>query len=380
LQIRDLTKANFECRRVFKTNNSWSSRMNSSVLLVVTVAVLGETVKVTRLDSTQEEIETCDFIVLNERRGRVLDLVARAIRNHQWCPDVTVFPGGFFSENTYLGPLDDASRQFAASEFGFATRCRTASEQTNSIVVVGVDGPPQSSPPDRGDQLVVAYDQQGPVAISRKLFPEWSEANPSAGSVSPALLVYSEDFDSPERLLKLKGKGTALLCICYDAFGCKDRLRSDRHASFISRIVHKGIALDRGTRKFQEVLEAGLESWVDLVQQADLVLVSIHGFSRRHSATGEWIQNAFREPSGNYPGLPVLGAAHFSSDIGLPDSSRNTPLAAAAGVDTQPKSFFYVDAKGECGGLCTPRAEALVRLYEVRFTPKSSVFEASSPS
>lgn len=315
-------------------------------LKLVTVCLSGEAANDLKLNGGHQKGDWPaggpDF---NRRKLEQLSLAIARIGECGWQPDVILLPGGFLAlpKNEYVGDLEPRERISAISGFQFNAEMITQSKTSGAAIIAGVDGPPKAVYRDRGDQLCcvwdAAQDALAPIAVARKVFPDKSETEQN--SDGNRLLVYANDYETNLRLFDSRGKGTGLLCVCYDLYGCRDLFPTDAHARYVNRLSLNGSVIGHGRGRLRYELAELLQRWHRLVSQADAIFTCIHGFSRRHCGMGYWTTHAFQGSSLALPTVPIVGAAHFARDQGLPRSPQSSTFVALGGDSVEPDDYFY---------------------------------------
>lgn len=294
----------------------------------------------------------------SENRSRVALMreVVTKIHEAGWKPEVILFPGGFFKIAGHLGPLDDCARLERLRQLPLSETCRQLARRMKTTLVAGIDGADWKRPGERdadwGDQLCVAWTDHGIVGVGRKIFPV-------QGDESASYTVYRSDFATPLRRPRTASGRTALLCSCYDMYGCSE---SPRRPGQRTRNIYwlgegRRTLLDRfrNRREIDSLLRKELAGWQALVRSADVGLAAVHHFAKTgpQSGKGYWQRHGVEHASRHLKGRLAFGAAHFEPPLPAPDVAV---LAARAGRRLAPAAYFEVGAGGH---------SALVRRFDV---------------
>jgi hypothetical protein len=286
-----------------------SRMIRKAIFSVVTVDVRGKPAKSERSNRIRmrllEKLET----VLNDR-----SLLTRR-------PDLILLPGGFLYSNSHIGPLSDQKRFRRIASKPLSKACARLSAGTSSLVVAGVDGADDERThsvecfPSWPDQLCVAWNKKGVVGIGRKIFPAPKGPKEDIEDSEPSnLLVYKSDFESTARVVRYRGM-KILLCACYDVYGCSVGAPEGDNSPLghVKHLDIRGKLLTRGSGRnpmFRKGLQEGAEKWRKLVNEADLVLGSIHQIEKGGSIS-KWQRNGFKRRAGVNSGIAFIGAAHY---------------------------------------------------------------------
>lgn len=306
----------------------------------------------------------------NEARLDLLAGVVHAIRARpSWGNlDALLLPAGFFRLSEWLGPLPALQRVQLIQASDVANGCQTIARKLSfkspgCLVIAGIDTN-RPSRGFRGDQLAAAFDTQSCVGLARKIFPVDGDTN--SWGRAPYLL-FEPDYDDPGRFLRLANGQTALLSVCYDAFGLAElrlgpttKLRSFRYAGCWKegwRWIEPGEAW-RWMTRYQTAL---------LRHRPSLHLIAIHGFER---PGGEvyWQRHGIATASAALDSVFTVGAGHFAER--LPADFRAAPLAANAVPKNQVRAAHQRRAHGLTAldgfEYRRPRSRmsALIRLFE----------------
>jgi hypothetical protein len=280
----------------------------------------------------------------------ILQNVTNRIQHYKWSPTVILFPGGFFHLPCHVGQMVHENRVFRLNQQQFSTACCEMAHMLNTTVVAGVDSIPQQNNEnhqDDADQLCVAWNSTDITGIGRKVFPTKDEAN--------TLIIYARDMISKQRLAPVGDCNRALLCACYDMFGCAENEATGPRGGNI-RLFDNGNngLLNRATHRRDTIanIRHNLPGWGQLVNQASVGLAAIHHFTRRRRGSGKsyWQRHGLQNASNFLGGGVALGAAHFEA---LPKDHNVAVLAASGGQKLNPTQFFNLENK------------AMVRLFDV---------------
>jgi hypothetical protein len=272
----------------------------------------------------------------NAERTEHFVQIIKAIASKDWRTDAIVFPGGFFYLPEDVACLDYNSRVGKFKDEPFSSECAKSAAACGALLVAGVDC--------RDQELCVAWNRDGILGIGCKVLP--------APGQEKQMKVDCQDFESTDRLVPMRC-GCALLCACYDVYGCKpDKENTARNLLYHGRRV--------GADESGDVLRQSRERLNRMVRQATMALAAVHFFSDRGESSGKgYFQRlGIAEPSKYLGGQLVFGAAHFET---LPDHERVT-LAGKRGDTLEAAEHFYLDKNGD---ECASRrmAFALARLF-----------------
>jgi hypothetical protein len=284
--------------------------------------------------------------------------------------DAVLFPAGFAGHRFPIGSLATAQRRAALRTEGFSSTMvraakRLAVRSPGVVLVVGSDllRPKRKRPPE---QLCIAFDQRGILAIVAKIFPTGSDTR----HARRRMITWLGDYDARARLVTLPNGQRALIAACYDVFGLA--LRRGRAARLLSNVRAIGDEAGRVAEGAGAELALRKRTAVDLWRATlsshspQIVLAAIHMF-RRAGREGYWQRHGIAMASAAVSGGLVVGAAHFVEK--LPSPNRAT--LAATGV---PRRHLKLGTKRRQHVLLPTRVlsasagelEALVRVYEAR--------------
>lgn len=291
-----------------------------------------------------------------ENRGRILLLhaIAEKIGQRRWRPTVLLLPGGYFHLPVHIGHREYTDRIDHLTRQPFSEACLRVAQALDTNVVAGVDSTPWLRPgfrfEDAGDQLCVAWAKASIVGVGRKVFPTDGEADD--------LVIYAADMATPQRLAALGAGRRALLCSCYDMFGCTETAGAPGTRSRNIRwlCTDEGGLLERRShrREVASAISRGVLAWEGLVSGASIGLAAIHGFTRSGQGSGKayWQRHGIEKASAVLGGRMAFGAAHIEPPLPAPEVAV---FAAKNGKRIPPVDHVVVTA-GD--GL-----SALVRLY-----------------
>jgi hypothetical protein len=173
------------------------------------------------------------------------------------------------------------------------------------------------------------------------------------------MAVYLEDFGSPHRRVVIpKTNASAMLCSCYDIFGCKPEKKNAARKLFQSGRV---LAAD-----LQDAREKTMGEWRALVQKSTVALAAVHYFARKgpRSGTAYFARLGVKGAAENVHGRFALAAAHFER---LPSSAEKSTFASYDGDPLNPTKSFYLDLNGHARQAGPRRDDdlALVRLFQL---------------
>ncbi len=263
----------------------------------------------------------------NIERMHMLELAASEIvARSDWTPaDAVLFPAGYFHLDHSLVTLAEPQQSQCIQAAPFAGACRRAAQHLDRwspgvLLVVGIDAAPAHKRL-RGDQAVAAWRADALAGHAVKAIPVAEEA---AGSADRRLASQWENYVSPTRFARLASGETAVVCVCYDAFGLAATadgpctpFRSicllDQH----SRATPVSLPLQRSlVARWQGLFAA---------HRPTVALIAIHGFEHP-GRDGYWQRHGIATASAALGGGLAVGAAHFR--YALPVGANQSPLAA----------------------------------------------------
>ena len=272
----------------------------------------------------------------NERKQSLFVEVLEACSRIRYPLQAILFPGGYFFLNKHVGHLSHAERVRAIEDSPVGEACRAGLAKLadtplrDALLVVGIDTakkPRRGYPPDKGDQLCVAFNQTGVIGIGRKVFPDGFERED--------YVVYADDFTSPHRLVRLADGRKAILCACYDMFGVAESAENvTKRTRNIMYIGEGAEVLAAGEKGFAEARARLVGAWASMIERekVSVGLAAIHQF-KRPGVDLFWQRHGLATASAALKGGLAIGAAHFTEY--LPDTDKST--LAARGV---PKSHL----------------------------------------
>lgn len=252
----------------------------------------------------------------NELRIQMLQTVEKGIKDKNKRDLAAIlFPGGFFCLPSHIGHNNHTERVRILSQQEFSKACCATAQNLNTTVVAGVDGTQcKQNHTDAPDQLCVAWGCKKIVGLGRKVFPAKEEAD--------SLVIYANDMTCENRLAPLRKRNFhALLCSCYDIYGCTETANNQRQRSKNIIWLNNGDnnllnRRDRNNRQqVNEAISDRLRGWEKLVKKATVGLVAIHHFTNRGNGSGKgyWQRFGIESPSGVLGGKLAFGAAHFET-------------------------------------------------------------------
>lgn len=302
--------------------------------------------KTARADATTRIVSVCVLgqplanIDANTERQGLLQKAIHEISNRGWSSiDAVVLPGGFFCLDKYLGPLSYTERVVVLENTSFHKVCTNGCQYLSQsspgvIIAVGIDTSkgPEDFTGFWPDQLCVAWNKKGIVGIGRKVFPvsppknkEYREENDE----SLHYICYIEDYKDRNRIVSLANGANAILCACYDMFGCAenpeesvvtDRTRKIRHIHDRTRLHSANIPRRPGS-KFDcfKLLRRGCISSFQTLLKTNNVVVALGAIHQDPSAR-YWQIHGIQACSAGLDGGLAIGAAHFS--VSLPQKDK----------------------------------------------------------
>jgi hypothetical protein len=346
----------------------------------------GETDAKTRIVSVCVLGQQAASIRENSQRERFLQQAIDVICHHDWCSiDAVLLPGGFFCLDKYVGPLPFADRVAVLERATFHVACvdgcrRLGVNSPGALIVVGIDTTegPTEWPWAWGDQLCVAWsEQRGIVGIGRKVFPvkpPKDQKYDEKRDESLHYVCYATDYGDEKRVVALPSGRTAILCACYDMFGCAEKVDSPttRTASIVN--LHDGNRLRRANKElsdkpprqdFNDLRKSCVDEFQKLLvtENVSVGLACIHKFDRPNSE-GYWQRHGIQACSAVLQNGLAVGAAHF--DKSLPDVDKSTLAAVgipATYLSKKPFSSRKIDMLKPTDGVSAHGL--LIRLFEL---------------
>ena len=209
--------------------------------------------------------------------------VVKGIRQQSWSKiDCVVFPGGFFFLPKYIGNLSYENRVSIIEAMDFSNTLRVVCSELQEFnpglsVVAGVDLVLCPDGRDRGrDQTCVAWGPDGITGIGRKVFPV-------PGGDGKKFVSYFPDFSTVHRLINLPSGGKAVLCACYDLFGCSESLEHRTNKTkYIVCIEKNGIKFEGSRREFLDLRDKCVDLWHKLLvsHNVNVGIAAIHYFNK----------------------------------------------------------------------------------------------------
>jgi len=296
----------------------------------------------TRIATVCIKGEPANDLKENAKRKEILKEVVKIIINKEWSNiDAIVFPGGFFYLNQHIGQLLFHDRVSALKSASFHNTCTQGCKDLSDIsprvfIIAGVDTTERMragfNKKEGADQLCVAWTSEGVSSIGRKVFPTKKDERNN-------LVCYKNDFSTDHRVIRLPSGKTAVLCACYDMFGCSEKIESPTTRTRNIRRIGEGSILHEYTDlNFKEIRKECVDSFQDLIarQQVKVGITAIHRFERP-GLDGFWQRHGIATCSAELQGLGI-GAAHFSKY--LPEFEKSTLASAEV-----PKKHLYLSPK-----------------------------------
>jgi hypothetical protein len=183
------------------------------------------------------------------------------------------------------------------------------------LLIAGVDSV-ENAQGYWGDQLCVAWNMNGIAGLGRKIFPTGDECD--------NLVCYLEDFGSERRIVTLPSGRAAILCACYDLFGCPEgpeyQTKRTTNIHFLGRANE---VIGRDHPEFGTIRAQALGEWAGLLRKHGVTvgLAPIHHFARPGRDVF-WQRHGIATASAAMLGGLAAGAAHFHEY--LPDRNAST--------------------------------------------------------
>ena len=229
--------------------------------------------------------------------------------------DAVLLPGQYFWLDGQVGQLSFDQRALAIIHTSFNTVCMGECSMLEGsspgvLIVAGVD--------TAKEQLCVAWSLQGIEGIAHKIFPTSGE--------SSTYICYEEDYSTDRRIVTLPCGQKAVLCACYDMFGCAETPPAPIVRTKYIRNISNGNTVSKADFMKQKDC---VDEFQQLLKRNDVTIgmAAIHGF-KRPGGDVMWQRHGIASCSAALGGL-AIGAAHFEN--GLPNLN-GSPLAAG-GVD-----------------------------------------------
>ena len=319
--------------------------------------------------------QSLENIHSNAERQKLLQKTIHEIGNRGWSDiDALILPGGFFCLDKYLGSLPYAERVTALENASFHNVCTNSCQYLSHsspgvIIIIGVDGTtgPEDSNYFWSDQLCVAWNKKGIAGIGRKVFP-------TSDDESSHYICYSQDYERDNRIIPLPHGANAILCACYDVFGCAETAeRPTSRTSNICNITTGTGAYNINNQRtrhersvFKELRQTCINDFHNLLvtHKVAVGLGAIHNF-RKPGRDNYWQRHGIQACSAALGSGLAVGAAHFLE--GLPSISKST-LAATGILETylSDKPFYKRKKNGFSpkDGFYAANETVLVRLFE----------------
>jgi len=294
-----------------------------------------------RTDATTRIVSVCvhgkplNNIHANAAREGLLQKAIHEISNRGWSGiDAVVLPGGFFCLDKYLGPLSYTERVAVLENTSFhevcTSGCQHLSQSSPGVTIaVGIDTTegPKNFPGFWPDQLCVAWNKEGIVGIGRKVFPVSPPKNEyyrEEDDESLHYICYVEDYKDRNRIVSLGNGANAVLCACYDMFGCAEnpkisaetaRTRNIRHIHDRTGLHSANIPRRPGSKidSFKSLRTGCISSFQTLLK-ANNVVVALGAIHQDPSAR-YWQIHGIQACSAGLNGGLAIGAAHFSRSL-----------------------------------------------------------------
>ena len=266
----------------------------------------------------------------NRVRTEMVQAVAAEIERAGWDRlGAVLFPGGFFYTDVYTGDQDFDGRRKYLESLPFSDGLVQASHKlAEAYLVCGVDSAPgkprrmPSTDVDKGDEYCVAWNSGGVQSVARKVFP----------TKDAGLICYADDFGASRRLIKLKTGRIAVLCACYDVYGCEfasPKVRKSSRPGYINRIADS-TGMWEG-KELRTLRKNCVENFAQLLRgnNVSICLGAVHQIERL-GGDNYWERYGVANCSAALRGLCIC-ATHYWE--GLPDAvNPHTSTLAASDV------------------------------------------------
>lgn len=283
--------------------------------------------------------------LITEHKKDLLHEISKEIKKSEKKPDIILLPGGYFISDTYMGECDFDERKKILEKQSFSKELKSFSKNMEAVIVAGIDTG-RDAWKAKGDQMCVAWNETGVLGIGRKV---WTVN----GDEGQNYHVNFDDFGTSHRLVKIKNK-KILLCSCYDGYGTEgncaqqnNRLKNTKNIFFDHKLLKKDIS---------ELKEKGKKKWNDLLDKADMAVISIHNFSNEGfgSGKGYWTRGIRARSKKDNKDFAIFGASHFENmDMG----ENANRFSAKNGIDLNIKKEIRINN----GKVNT----AIIRFYEI---------------
>jgi len=276
----------------------------------------------------------------NKEREKLLTEVIERIVNKGWKDiDAVLLPGGFFCFQDYIGALSFKDRAQKLQGASFHRTCveacrKLAKNCPGALIVAGVDTLDTPQVGAWPDQLCLAWSGEGIVGIGRKVFPVKPQKNENykeKDDESLHYICYVQDYSDDKRVITLPNGRRAILCACYDMFGCSEtvenptaRTRNIMNLEVLSRYD----MLPRELKsRFRIRRKNCIKAFQDLLKRNNVSvgLAAIHGFNTTGNSVTMWQRHGIPTCSATLNGGLAIGAAHFTNYLPRP---QNATLAA----------------------------------------------------
>ena len=345
----DLTSMEGECRPVIDNVLNPKTSMGGPIR-IATVCVQGGSAK---------------SVADNGKKQELLKAAIDAIIRNGWTNlDAVLLPGGFFYLDTRIEHLSFDERARAISQTSFHQCCMRecnaiASLSAGAFIVAGVDS--------QNDHLCIAWSVRGIEGIGRKIFPV-------PRGESSWYVCDKGDYAAFKRIVDLPSGRPAILCACYDVFGCAETTASPTvRTSSIRNIADGGNIYTDNKHKtkhersfFKKLRRNCINDFQNLLVSHGVAvgLGAIHNF-RKPGTDNYWQRHGIQACSAALDGGFTVGAAHFAE--GLPLINKST-LAAAdiprTYLSDKPFNKRKIDEFSPKDGFYAANETALVRLFE----------------
>lgn len=257
----------------------------------------------------------------NALRLALLERVAMGISARGWRGlDALLFPGGFFKLAVHVGQLSDTEREAVIAGADFGEACMQACASLDPLssgvfLIAGVDSV-EDAQGYREDQLCVAWNKYGIAGLGRKVFPIEDECD--------NMVCYLQDFGGERRVVTLPSGRAAILCACYDLFGCPEGPEyQTKRTTNIHCLGRANDVIGRDHSEFGTIRAQALEGWAGLQRRRGVTVgfAAIHRFARPGRDVF-WQRHGIATASAAMLGGLAAGAAHF--DEYLPDPNAST--------------------------------------------------------
>jgi hypothetical protein len=258
----------------------------------------------------------------NAERTGMVRAVADEIERAGWGRlDAVLFPGGFFYTDVYTGDRDFEGRRKHLESSQFSEDVlRAFHKLAGCYFVSGVDSAPRTPGFDNGDEFCVAWKSGRVQSLARKIFP----------TKRAGLTCYAEGFDTSHRLIELNSGRVAVLCACYDVYGCEfatPKVTKSSRPGYITRIVDSSGVVRKG-KNLRILRTRCVENFAQLVR-GNRVSVCLGAVHRIEHVGGDnyWERFGVANCSAALRGLCIC-ATHYCKGLPDPENPRASTLAA----------------------------------------------------